>query len=142
MSFAKKGESIKLNVDNTVALSYLKKWGGKKQYLNDILQPLLHWCWERTIQLDVQWVPSSSMEADVLTRWDQDRGDYTLNNNIFQTLLVFFKHCLQPDTDMFASSGNKKISKFVTRYPHFQALKFDALNCDLGDLTAVYANPP
>jgi hypothetical protein len=56
-SFAKPGETIRLNVDNQVALSYLKKWGGRKNYLNKILEPLFQWCWEKQVQLDVQWVP-------------------------------------------------------------------------------------
>jgi hypothetical protein len=30
-AFAKKGEHILLNIDNQVALSYIKKWGGKKE---------------------------------------------------------------------------------------------------------------
>jgi hypothetical protein len=119
-----------------------KKLGGRKDYLNDILQPLFRWCWAKNIQLEVQWVPSKEMQADHLTRWEQDRGDYTLNPHLFQKILTFFHQWLKPDTDMFASPGNRKFHKFVTRYPHFQALKVDALNCDLGDLSAVYANPP
>jgi hypothetical protein len=78
-SFARPGETVLLNVDNQVALSYLKKWGGgRKDYLNKILEPLFQWCWENRVQLQVQWVPSAQMLADPLTRWSQDRGDYTL----------------------------------------------------------------
>jgi hypothetical protein len=76
-AFAKPGEVVSLNVDNQVALSYLTKWGGRKEYLNKILQPLFQWCWTNKIQIHAQWVPSEKMLADPLTRWSQDRGDYT-----------------------------------------------------------------
>ena len=48
-SFAQKEESILLNIDNQVALSYLRKWGGKKDYLNKIMLELLDWSFERNI---------------------------------------------------------------------------------------------
>ena len=41
-SLVQPGESVKLCVDNTVAYSYLKKWGGRVQGLNSVLKPLWH----------------------------------------------------------------------------------------------------
>ena len=142
MSLAKPGESILLNVDNTVAFSYLKKQGGKKVHLNTILKPLLLWCLQHKVQIKVNWVPTTEMLADPISRWDYDRGDYTLNHQIFHMAMEHFSEVVRPTVDMFASPGNAKLRKFVTRYPHFQALKVDALSCYLGDLREVYANPP
>ena len=142
MIFAKKRERVRLNVDNTVALSHLKNWGGRKSYVNKFLHPLFQWCWEKEFHLDVQWVPSENMIADSLSRWGQDKGDYTLKKVLFQKVLTFFEKDIAPDTDMFASPGNAKFQQYVTRYPHHQAYKLDALNCGLWDLSEVYANPP
>ena len=43
---------------------------------------------------------------------------------------------------MFASPGNSKLKKFVSRWPHHQAWAVDALQCSLENCTQVYANPP
>ena len=141
-SFAKKGESILLNIDNQVALSYLRKWGGKKEYLNNIMLELLDWCLERDISLQVQWVPSQEMVADRLTRWSKDPGDYTLDVKVFQQIVHFFSEKMTPEVDMFSSPGNAKFQKFCTRWPHHQSFLVDALKCDLAQLGQVYANPP
>ena len=42
-SLAKKGETVVLFVDNTVAYSYLTKGGGRKSHFNTFLRPFLSW---------------------------------------------------------------------------------------------------
>ena len=71
-SLAKKGEVVRLSVDNTVALSYLTKSGGRKPHLNKLIRPFLEWCLENKITLIPQWVPSQEMQADGLSRWVWD----------------------------------------------------------------------
>ncbi len=41
---------------------------------------------------------------------------------------------------MFASPGNKKITQFVSCWPHWQAKQIDALNCPFEGLGGLYAN--
>ena len=36
-----------------------------------------------------------------------------------------------PEVDMFASPGNCKLAKFVSRWPHHEAVGVDALKMDL-----------
>ena len=46
-------------------------------------------------------------------------------------------------TDLFASPDNKKLEKFVARWPHWEATAVDALQCPLDKLEGgLYANPP
>ena len=43
---------------------------------------------------------------------------------------------------MFASPGNTKLKNFVSRWPHYQATRVDALKCPLEDFHHIFANPP
>ena len=140
-SFAKERETVLLSVDNKVAFHYLLG-GGKLPHLNKIIRPFLTWCQERLINLQVEWVPSQEMLADKLSRWTMDRGDYTLNNTLFQAILTHFQSQICPTVDFFASPGNAKLPQFVSRWPHFQAIATDALNCPLHQFHHIYANPP
>ena len=47
-----------------------------------------------------------------------------------------------PQIDCFASPGNTKLPKFISRWPHFQAHLVNALQCPLQDIQICYANPP
>ncbi len=53
---------------------------------------------------------SKEMLADKLLRWEYDMGDYTLNNQLFNWIKGQFSGCIQLETDMFASPGNKKVN--------------------------------
>ena len=141
-ALAKPKETVVLHVDNQVAFSYLNKWGGRIPYLNSILKPLLYHCQKHQINLQVDWVPTKSQLADKLTREVQDRGDYTLQQSVFQKILHFFHQQIRPEVDMFCTPSNKKFPKFVCRHPHRGALLVDALKANLANLPPVYANPP
>ena len=139
-SLARKGDKVSLEVDNTVAFSYLTKQGGRNLRFNALMRPFLQWCREKDIHLQVTLVPSACMQADALSRWEKDKGDYTLDHALFlhlENILKFRSHI-----DMFASPGNCKKARFVSRWPHFQADRIDALRCRLEDLSKCYANPP
>jgi hypothetical protein len=69
LSLAQPGESILIQVDNQVAASYLRKQGGRKTHLNDIIRPLLVWAVQKKVQIKVEWVPSAEMKAESLSRW-------------------------------------------------------------------------
>ena len=141
-SLCKPGETVLLSVDNSVAFSYLTKSGGRLPHLNLVIRPFITWCLENQISLQVQWVPSEEMLADGLSRWSVDKGDYTLDREVFWGLQEQFRPWLQPVVEMFASPGNLQISQFFSRWPHHQAVAVDALRCPLQDFREVYANPP
>ena len=141
-SLAKPGETIQLCVDNQVIYYYLQKGGGRKNPFNKMLQPFFHWLINQKVSLQVKWVPSAKCLADPLSRWERDRGDYSLDPNLFQWLSKFFSKFICLKTDMFASPGNKKLTNFCSRWPHWQASAVDALRCPLDNLGGLYANPP
>ena len=91
----------------------------------------------------MQQVKISEDLADGTSRWSQDKGDYTMDKRLFQTLLTKMKKSkIFPTVDMFASPGNHQLPKFVSRYPHWQAMEVDALKCPLNLIDCCYANPP
>jgi hypothetical protein len=142
-SLARPKEHVLLKVDNSVTFWYLTKGGGRIPSLNQQVRPFLKWCMEKDIQLTVQQVKSSEDLADGPSRWSQDKGDYTMDKVLFQTLLKKMrKGNMFPTVDMFASPGNHQLPKFVSRYPHWQAMEVDALKCPLGNISCCYANPP
>jgi hypothetical protein len=141
-SLAKPNTSVLLSVDNQVIFYYLKKSGGKLAKFNTLLRPFLRWCLQNRIKLSIQWVPSEKMQADSISRWTMDRGDYTLDRNLFLVLHQKTKLWIQPKVDCFASPGNAQLPLFISRWPHHQAMLVDALQCPLHSLTTVYANPP
>ena len=140
-SLAKPKEHVSLKVDNSVTYWYLKKQGGKIPSLNQMVKPFLQWCMKNQITLDVQLIKSSQDLADAPSRWGQDRGDYTLNRNLFRYLQQkMFPH-INPTVDMFASPGNHQLKNFVSSHPHWQASEVDALKCPLENFQQCYANP-
>ena len=141
-SLGKSNETICLNVDNQVIFYYLQKRGGKKNPFNQLLQPFYRWLMENNINLQVRWVPSEECLADPLSRWVQDKGDYSLDPALFNWVKIIFKNHIKLTTDLFASPGNKKLEKFVSRWPHWEASAVDALQCPLDNLGGVICQPP
>ena len=141
-SLAHPNTSVMLSVDNQVTFYYLKKAGGKKPEYNKLLRPFLRWCRTNRIHLSIQCVPSAQMQADSISRWNYDKGDYTLNHQLTSWLFQQLSPWITPKVDCFASPGNRKLPQFIARYPHHQALLTDALQCPLETLTEIYANPP
>ena len=142
-SLAQPGETVFLSIDNQVAYSYLKKAGGKLSPFNSLMRPFLTWCYKNKVTLVPNWVRSQDMIADSISRWEIDKGDYTLRKCIFQKICgIFAKNKFCPTVDMFASPGNSQLKKFVSRWPHSQATAVNALECNLDNFSQVYANPP
>ena len=137
-----KNDQVSLSVDNQVIHYYLSKGGGRKNPFNKLLQPFFKWLMENNISLQVQWVPSAKCLADPISRWQQDRGDYSLDPLLFKWLKDHFTPYITLQTDLFASPGNKKLDNFVSRWPHWQATAVNALQCPLDNLGGLYANPP
>ena len=124
-------------------LLLLAKGGGRKNPFNQMLQPFFRYLMKNGITLQLRWVPSERCLADPLSRWSQDRGDYSLNPVLFQKIKTFFQKHIQLQVDLFASPGNKKLDRFVARWPHWQAAGVDALKIPLDQLGGgLYANPP
>ena len=141
-SLSKKGETIHLCVDNSVAFSYLSKGGGKVPMLNQLTRDFWVWATENNITVVTSLLKSKEDQADSLSRTPKDKGDYALHPWCREMFLSNAKKFLSTDlVDMFASPGNKVCAKFVSRYPHWEACMVDALKCPLEGISDCYANP-
>ena len=116
-SLAKPKEHVCLKVDNSVTFYYLKKHGGRIPSVNQMVRPFLQWCMKNQVTLDIQLVKSSEDLADGTSRWGQDKGDYTMNRNLFLHLQKIMAPYISPKVDKFASPGNNQLKHFVSRYP-------------------------
>lgn len=123
-----------------ILLSY--KGGGRTPHLNAILRPFLTWCMDAQVILQVSLVRSKDCLADGPSRWGVDKGDYTLHAHLFKLLEQQMHPWVQPVVDCFASPGNKKYPQFISRFPHWEAVAVDSLNCPLERFSHIYANPP
>jgi hypothetical protein len=133
---------VALNADNQVLFHYLRKGGDRKNPFNKVLQPFFQWLMDKQIILHVKWVPSAACQADPISRWTQDRGDYSLNPHVFQKIQKFFQPPVSLEVDLFASPGNRKLPVFVARWPHWEAAAVDALQAPLEKLgKRFYCNP-
>ena len=135
-------EMVHLSVENSVAFAYLKRGRGKFPHFNHIMRDFWHCCMKKKIQVQVELIPSAEYQADYWSRTPQDHGDYMLDKNLFQFLRKKLHPYIVPTMDMFASPGNHQLKHFVSRYPHWEADRQDALNCPLWDITHCYTNPP
>ena len=98
---------------------------------------------EKKKKLTVQQVKRSENLADGPSSWSKYKRDYNMDRNLFHYLLKRMKRAkIDPQVDMFASPGNHQLPKFVSRYPHWQAMEVDALKCPLEKIQCCYANPP
>ena len=83
-SLAQPGEVVQLGVDNSVAYYYLLKGGGGRlPHLNQLMREFWDWCLQKNILVKVHLLKSADDLADKYTRLGMDKGDYTLEDNLF-----------------------------------------------------------
>ena len=107
---------IRVELDNTTAVSYINNFDGCKARSCNILA-LQIWCWciERRI-----WLPASHIagvnntRADEESRLFSDNTEWMLNTKIFKQVISVFG---MPDIDLFSSRLNNQEPLFVTRRP-------------------------
>ena len=121
---------------------YLLRHGGKIGKLNEILRPFLHSMNLHSVSLVPRLVPSSQMQADAISRWSVDPGDYSLDPQVFQHLLHVFRNHVHPTVDLFASPSNALLPAFGSRWPQHRPVVVDALSANLASLTDIWCHPP
>jgi hypothetical protein len=109
------GKVIVLQMDNTTALSYIKKMGGKIQLLHQITQDLWNWALQRDIIVIPKFIAGvENIQADYLSHSIQDRSDWMLNRALFQRLnQIWGPHSV----DLFATRLNSQVSRFFSWHP-------------------------
>ena len=121
-----KNKNIIIKSDSLVALSYLRKMGGTKiKPLSDLAIQIWEWALQRGIYLIVEHIPGRlNVVADYLSRIPEDRSDWKLNQEIFQSILTKWGPI---HIDLFARPWNAQVKSFYTWRAHHLALGTDAL---------------
>ena len=105
--------SIHIQMDNMVALTYLVKMGGTN---NHILVKLTKQIWDflisRGIILTAEHLPSHlNVEADYESRHVSDSSEWKLNRSVFRQVC---SHLGSPEIDLFASRVSKQLPKYMS----------------------------
>ena len=128
-------------MDNTTALSYIRKQGGTVSKSLFQEARLLHlWAEERSILIKTCFVPGErNVVADSLSRAGQVLPrEWTLNMAVCRQLWRLWG---QPQVDLFATRDNCRLSIFVSPTIDVQAWATDAMLIRWEDLY-LYAYPP
>lgn len=132
---------LAIKCDNSTAVAYINNLGGiKSNNLNELSKQIWFWCRERDIFLSAFHIPGKdNIQADLLSRISNNRTEWSLNQEIFDSLHSKFN--LQ--IDLFASRFNNKLDRFVSWGPDRCAFAANAFSLDWGHLNMnIYAFPP
>jgi len=140
-AFAPYGEnmSVLLFLDNATAVAYINRRGGShSSRLNSVALSLTNWCELRRIIVQAIYLPGiQNCIADAESRRGQVSGDWMLSSSIFRAIASRW----EMSVDLFASSWNAQLVKFVSWLPQPGAWRTDALTfCWKGEKG--YAFPP
>ena len=113
--------------------------GIKSDSLNSLAQQLWKWCMKRNIFISAQHIPGHmNSAADQLSRTFSYNLEWSLNTNVFQQITQL---TLVPNIDLFASSLNAKLSRFVSWHPEPGAAAVNSISINWSNLKC-YAFPP
>ena len=134
-----KNTHIHISSDNTTAVSYINKQGGRKSHLNAIARKL--WKWAKNAN---NWISATHIsgvdnpEADFQSRHVNKYLEYSLSDYIFAKCCDVFG---VPEVDLFASRLNCKVQKYVSFQHDPQAWKVNSFNLEWSNFFG-YAFPP
>lgn len=133
-------EHVQLYLDNSTAIKYLSKMGGRKQDLNDLTRHVWLWCIKRNITLSVYHIPGKmNSHADSLSRQKLNSDmEWHLNRTIFNKIMENYGNCT---VDLFASSQNHQIIPYVSYLPDDKALAINAFSINWANYFS-YIFPP
>ena len=131
---------IQVNMDNSVSVAYLNKFGGRTHQLDALARQIWLWCLDRNIHVSAAFVAGkTNVEADELSGKDfQDDLEWSLAPHIFDTVVGHF-----PDmsVDLFASRLTCKLATYVSRRAEPHILAADAFSIIWND-HLFYMSPP
>jgi hypothetical protein len=120
--------SIHVRTDNTVALSYILKQGGRLPELGAVAEELWEYCLDKDITLSADHIPGVlNVLADKWSRKVAGPSECRLTDHFFALL----EKRRGPFTiDLFASRTNARLPRYFSRYPDPTASATDALAQD------------
>ena len=131
--------SILLYLDNKSAVAYINRNGGSRSSsLNTIAMSIIDWCEARRSIIRAVYLPGiDNCIADAVSRRDPNIGDWHLAPYLFRRL--FNKWDMS--VDLFASSWNAQLPRFVSWEPQPGAWRVDAFSFSWKESTG-FAFPP
>ena len=132
---------VRIEVDNTTAVSYINAFGGTKSKACDrVAREIWQWCQERNIWLSACHIAGVlNVEADEASRCFNDRTEWMLDKDVFRQLTNLLD---RPDIDLFASRLNRQLDRYVSWKPDPEAEAVDAFMADWSMYDYAYAFPP
>ena len=122
-------------MDNTVAVTYISKMGGKIESLNNLTFSIWKFCMNRNIWLSSNHIAGvENTEADYLSRHKNDNLEWMLDRQIFVKIREIYGKC---DVDLFASKNNFQFKPYVSYMPDKNASAVDALSINWSDIMYV-----
>ena len=135
------GSAVMVASDNSTVVSYIRRQGGtRSRLLFRETESLLLWCASLGISLQAKHIAGRlNVLADRLSRQDVALpGEWSLSQRVANSL---FDMLGLPLLDLFASSLNNKLPRFVSLVPENKAFARDAMSLSWDNLFG-YAFPP
>ena len=135
-----RNEHIKLYLDNTTAIKYLSKMGGRKAELNLLTRKIWLWCIERNLILSVYHIPGIlNVHSDRLSRQKLNIDmEWMLNRAVFDSIMRRYGMC---EVDLFASSQNYQMIPYVSYLPDRNAMAINAFSLNWADYYSYIFGP-
>ena len=94
---------VLIKIDNTTAVNYINKQGGRKEASNKIAREIWEWCIPKGLFLTATYIPGAkNVEADTQSRTYHDNSERSLDDQVFARLVELWGTL---DIDLFASRG-------------------------------------
>lgn len=131
--------SIRIFIDNMTAVCYINKCGGTHSNgLTATANRINQWCEARAIDIEAVHLPGKlNVIADEESRSQNDSSDWRLCSRSFQKI----KGLWEMNVDLFASSWNAQLTKFVAWRPQPGAWAVNAFSLHWSDMVG-YISPP
>ena len=101
---------VLIKIDNTTAVNYINKQGGRKEASNKIAREIWEWCIPKGLFLTATYIPGAkNVEADTQSRTYHDNSERSLDDQVFARCGIVGN----ADIDLFASRANHKTSVSV-----------------------------
>ena len=136
-----RGKHVRIRTDNTAAMFYVNKGGGRSLALSRGARPLWDTCSRRGISLSAEHLPGDLNDrADAISRRAMTPADWRLKRQYFKWLTNEFR--FHPTIDAFAEPSNTLVKRFASRYPVPGSVRVSGLELEFAKERAFCFPPP
>jgi len=135
-----KGRTVNIISDNITTIAYINHFGGTRSpELMKLATSLWNWCLKTGTRIRTTYVPSAFNPADAPSRQLTGQLEWSISRSFFKTMdIAWGPHSV----DLFASSINHHLQRYMTWKPSPGAIGHDALQHQWRPLGNVYLCPP